>query len=109
MGGQTNGRDMDGRSFRFENNTRVFDFLYELDETGWHERQWHSPRLDTRHTHGTGCTLASAIATELGRGVPLVDAVESARRFVRAALEAAPGFGGGNCPLGHQAVQQSRS
>jgi hydroxymethylpyrimidine/phosphomethylpyrimidine kinase len=62
-------------------------------------------RIETRHTHGTGCTLASAIATQLGKGLPLVQAVEDARSFVRAALLAAPGFGAGNGPLGHQAVR----
>ncbi len=62
-------------------------------------------RIDTRHTHGTGCTLASAIATCLGQGLPLTEAVERARAFVRATLLAAPGFGSGHGPLGHQAVR----
>jgi hydroxymethylpyrimidine/phosphomethylpyrimidine kinase len=74
---------------------------------GREDRVWRAPRIDTRHTHGTGCTLASAIATELGRGVALDEAVKRARRFVRAAIEAAPGFGSGSGPMGHQAVQQS--
>lgn len=68
-------------------------------------RIWRAMRIETRHTHGTGCTLASAIATLLGQGKPLVEAVEGARRFVRAALLAAPGFGEGNGPLGHHAVR----
>jgi hydroxymethylpyrimidine/phosphomethylpyrimidine kinase len=68
---------------------------------------WQAPRIETRHTHGTGCTLASAIATGLGAGLALVDAVERGRAFVRAALEAAPGFGAGHGPLGHQAVSLS--
>lgn len=62
-------------------------------------------RIDTRHTHGTGCTLSSAIATLLGRGESLADAVMQARRFVFAAIEAAPGYGAGHGPLGHQAVR----
>ena len=66
---------------------------------------WRSARIETRHTHGTGCTLASAIATLLGSGLPLAEAVERGRAFVRAALEAAPGFGAGHGPLGHQAVR----
>ncbi len=66
-----------------------------------------APRLVTRHTHGTGCTLASAIATYLGMGQSLVEAVDNARAFVRSAITAAPGFGSGNGPLGHQAVTQS--
>lgn len=58
-------------------------------------------RIHTRHTHGTGCTLSSAIATYLGRGLPLPEAVDRARLFVRSALRAAPGFGAGHGPLGH--------
>lgn len=58
-------------------------------------------RIHTPHTHGTGCTLSSAIATYLGRGLPLAEAVDRARLFVRSALRAAPGFGRGNGPLGH--------
>lgn len=70
---------------------------------------WRSPRIATRHTHGTGCTLASAIATELGKGAALEEAIRCARAFVRAALLAAPGFGAGQGPLGHQAVRQFSS
>lgn len=58
-------------------------------------------RIHTRHTHGTGCTLSSAIATYLGKGLPLPEAVDRARLFVRSALRAAPGFGAGSGPLGH--------
>ena len=66
---------------------------------------WRALRIVTRHTHGTGCTLASAIATGLGEGKPLAEAISNARAFVRAALEAAPGFGEGHGPMGHQAVR----
>lgn len=62
-------------------------------------------RIHTRHTHGTGCTMSSAIATHLARGLDLPEAVERARRFVRSAIQAAPGFGGGSGPLGHTAAQ----
>ena len=64
-------------------------------------------RIDTRHTHGTGCTLSSAIATLLGRGETLPEAVRRAREFVFAAIAAAPGYGAGSGPLGHQAVRGS--
>jgi len=64
-------------------------------------------RIDTRHTHGTGCTLSSAIATLLGYGQPLEHAVRLARQFVYRAIENAPGFGKGNGPLGQQAVRGS--
>ena len=64
-------------------------------------RCWSDPRIETTSTHGTGCTLASAIAAGLGHGLALPEAVDQARRYVRAALQAAPGFGAGNGPLGH--------
>lgn len=64
-------------------------------------------RIDTRHTHGTGCTLSSAIATLLGHGQPLEHAVRLARQFVVRAIQAAPGYGEGSGPLGHQAVRRA--
>src|SRR5438132_414282 len=60
-------------------------------------------RLDSRDTHGTGCTLASAIATGLGHGCPLAEAIAEARQFVRRAILAAPGFGSGHGPMAHWA------
>jgi hydroxymethylpyrimidine/phosphomethylpyrimidine kinase len=62
---------------------------------------FESRRLETRHTHGTGCTLASALACGLAQGMPLREAVLRARAYVRAAMLAAPGFGAGHGPLGH--------
>lgn len=59
-------------------------------------------RIETRHSHGTGCTLASAIAVHLARRRPLPEAVARARAFLRTALAAAPGLGGGHGPMGHQ-------
>ena len=64
-------------------------------------RVFSAPRIPSRHTHGTGCTLASALATGLGSGRPLVEAVARARDYVRDAIRAAPGFGRGHGPLGH--------
>jgi len=66
---------------------------------------WRSDRIETRPPHGTGCTLSSAIATGLGQGLPLEEAIARGRDFVRAALLAAPGFGAGHGPMGHQAVR----
>ncbi len=57
-------------------------------------------RIASRHTHGTGCTLASALAVGLAAGLPIDAAVEQARAFVRHALLNAPGFGEGHGPLG---------
>ncbi|MGE4322735.1 MAG: bifunctional hydroxymethylpyrimidine kinase/phosphomethylpyrimidine kinase [Sphingobium sp.] len=67
---------------------------------GGGERAWHSPRIDTPHTHGTGCTLASAIAMGLGQGMAIDRAIDRARDYVRAALMIAPGLGGGHGPMG---------
>ena len=66
-------------------------------------KRFESARIDTRHTHGTGCTLASAIATGLGAGRSLADAVGQGRDFVRRAILAAPGFGSGHGPMAHWA------
>lgn len=65
------------------------------------EHRFRSRRIETRHTHGTGCTLASAIATGLGAGLPLDRAVERGIAYVGRAIAAAPGYGGGHGPLGH--------
>ena len=68
--------------------------------------QFDDARIDTRHTHGTGCTLSSAIATLVGHGQPMHHAIRLGRQFTRAAIENAPGLGDGNGPLGHQAVRR---
>jgi hydroxymethylpyrimidine/phosphomethylpyrimidine kinase len=81
---------------------RVVDRLITADGAF---ASFDDPRIDTRHTHGTGCTLSSAIATFLGKGWPLRDAVTEARLFVRRALLAAPGFGAGHGPMGHHATR----
>jgi hydroxymethylpyrimidine/phosphomethylpyrimidine kinase len=87
-------------------NDLVFDCLYQRSSMGeLQQRGFEHARVETRHSHGTGCTLSSAIATELGRGADLGEAVDRARKFVRAALLAAPGFGAGYGPMGHQAVR----
>jgi hydroxymethylpyrimidine/phosphomethylpyrimidine kinase len=67
---------------------------------------WTDSRIETRSTHGTGCTLASAVATGLGQGMELVQSVERARLFVRLALHDAPGLGQGHGPMGHQFVRE---
>ena len=69
------------------------------------EIDWTDPRIETDATHGTGCTLASAIATGLAAEWELPEAVARARRFVRIALREAPGLGRGHGPMGQQAVR----
>ena len=76
----------------------VIDRLVRADGT---TLSFEGSRIATRHSHGTGCTLSSAIATYLGMGLPLEEAIDRARGFVRSALRAAPGFGAGAGPLGH--------
>lgn len=62
-----------------------------------------SPRQQTRHTHGTGCTLSSAIACGLAEGLSIPLAVGRARDYVQSAIAHAPGFGHGHGPLNHLA------
>ncbi len=79
-----------------EEGDALADALIETDNM----TSWQGQRIDTSSTHGTGCTMASAIATFLGQGDSLPSAVERARTFVRVALHAAPGLGGGSGPVG---------
>lgn len=76
---------------------RVVDVLM----TPHGEATFEGDRIDTRHTHGTGCTLASACATGLAQGLTLHAAVARASSYVREALARAPGFGSGHGPLDH--------
>jgi hydroxymethylpyrimidine/phosphomethylpyrimidine kinase len=64
-------------------------------------RVFESPRIETKATHGTGCTLASAIAVYNSLGEPLEPSVEKARTYLMEAIRRAPGFGQGHQPLGH--------
>jgi hydroxymethylpyrimidine/phosphomethylpyrimidine kinase len=84
-----------------EEGDALADALIEEDNM----TSWQGQRIDTTSTHGTGCTLASAIALFLARGVRLADAVARAREFVRVALHEAPGLGGGAGPIGQSAVR----
>ena len=69
--------------------------------TGDTVETFESPRIDTPHTHGTGCTLASAIATGLGQGLDLRTAVVRARAYLYEAIRTAPGLGHGHGPVNH--------
>jgi hydroxymethylpyrimidine/phosphomethylpyrimidine kinase len=68
---------------------------------GTDEHVWRRPRMETRSTHGTGCTLSAAIAAGLAHGRPLVTAVDQAIQYVARAIYSAPGLGGGRGPLNH--------
>ncbi len=65
------------------------------------EERFQHPRMDTPHTHGTGCTLASACAAGLAQGLPLAEAVGRAHAYTIEAIRQAPGYGGGHGPLDH--------
>jgi len=76
---------------------RLTDLLVTADGT----EAFEGKRLATRHTHGTGCTLASAIATGIAQDLSVRDAVVRARAYVTAAIASAPGYGQGHGPLDH--------
>jgi hydroxymethylpyrimidine/phosphomethylpyrimidine kinase len=75
----------------------VVDILFD----GREFRSWRRPRLDTRSTHGTGCTLSAAIAAGLAQGRGLVEAIEDGLDYVHRAIASAPGLGAGHGPLNH--------
>jgi hydroxymethylpyrimidine/phosphomethylpyrimidine kinase len=75
--------------------------VVDMFSDGHKTKEWRDAKIDSRHTHGTGCTLASAITTGIAQGMQMIDAIERARRYVRRAIEEAPGFGSGQGPLNH--------
>jgi hydroxymethylpyrimidine/phosphomethylpyrimidine kinase len=77
------------------------DIITDVLITPAGSRVWESPRIVSRHTHGTGCTLASAIAVGLAQGLAIETAVDRARDYVQRAIANAPGFGRGHGPLDH--------
>ncbi len=66
-------------------------------------REFPAPRIDTRHTHGTGCTYSAAITAGLALGLGLGDAVAKAKRFIHEAIRTAPQLGRGSGPVNHHA------
>jgi hydroxymethylpyrimidine/phosphomethylpyrimidine kinase len=73
--------------------------------TGHELMDFTAARIDTPHTHGTGCTYSAAITAELAKGVPLVTAVRRAKRFITDAIETNPGLGSGSGPVNHWALR----
>ena len=84
------------------------DEVVDLFWDGQSEVVFRGPRIDTRHTHGTGCSLSAAIAAGLARGAGLEEAVGRAVRWVREAIAGAPGLGGGDGPVNHFAEVVSK-
>jgi hydroxymethylpyrimidine kinase/phosphomethylpyrimidine kinase len=83
--------------------------LVDLLWDGVREHVWRRPRLETRNTHGTGCTLSAAIAAGLARGAALGDAVDAGLDFVARAIREAPGLGRGHGPVNHFVEVPGRS
>ncbi len=77
------------------------DQVTDLLITSEGENLLQGPRIHSRHTHGTGCTLASACAVGIAQGLSLPQAVGRARRYVIEAMARAPGYGAGHGPLDH--------
>jgi len=79
------------------------DLLVDLLVTRNGIRRFQHPRIETRSTHGTGCTLSAAITAGLALGRPLEDAVLTALEYVQRAIATAPGLGAGYGPINHSA------
>ncbi|MGC2854453.1 bifunctional hydroxymethylpyrimidine kinase/phosphomethylpyrimidine kinase [Novispirillum sp. DQ9] len=94
-------RALDAQAVLLKGGHLEGDDLLDLLITPDTVSRYHGRRLDTAHTHGTGCTLASAIATGIAQGLDLPAAVARARDYVRVAIETAPGLGHGHGPLNH--------
>jgi hydroxymethylpyrimidine/phosphomethylpyrimidine kinase len=75
--------------------------VVDLLITGDGETPFEGPRIASRHTHGTGCTLASACAVGLAQGLTLEAAVSRAWGYTAEAIRRAPGLGAGAGPLDH--------
>jgi hydroxymethylpyrimidine/phosphomethylpyrimidine kinase len=75
--------------------------LADLLWDGSREWTWRRAKVETTHTHGTGCTLSAAAAACLAQGLPLQDAVDRAIDYVARAIESAPGLGEGSGPVNH--------
>jgi hydroxymethylpyrimidine/phosphomethylpyrimidine kinase len=79
------------------------DVLFAAGEV----RRFTAQRIDTRSTHGTGCTFSSAIAGYLALGMPVAEAVGAAKRYLTGAIEHAPGLGSGHGPVNHSWQQRT--
>lgn len=80
-----------------DTSTMLTDYLVSAEGT----EAITLPRLNSRNTHGTGCTMASAIAAGLAHGLSLSAATRQARAYLQEAIQTAPGFGAGHGPVNH--------
>jgi hydroxymethylpyrimidine/phosphomethylpyrimidine kinase len=81
--------------------------LVDLLFDGYSYHELKSTRIDTRHTHGTGCTFAAAIAAQLAKGSTVEKAVFTAKQFIHAAIKQELGIGSGHGPTNHWAYRKS--
>jgi hydroxymethylpyrimidine/phosphomethylpyrimidine kinase len=79
------------------------DALDVLCFQGGHLHLLTTPRIQTPHTHGTGCTYSAAVTAGLAQGLPLLEAVSRAKKFITEAIRTNPGLGGGSGPVNHHA------
>ncbi len=75
----------------------AIDLLYD----GQHFHTYPAPRIETVHTHGTGCTYSAAITALLARGLPLTEALPRAKHYITEAIRSNPGLGRGQGPVNH--------
>jgi hydroxymethylpyrimidine/phosphomethylpyrimidine kinase len=93
----TGGHGWDEASGVAAAGVQIVDLLFD----GHRFREFLTPRVESRHTHGTGCTFASAVAAGLALGRDLPDAAARAQQYVAGAIAHAPGIGHGRGPLDH--------
>jgi len=86
-----------------EDQKESIDLLYDGDDF----HLFKSPRYETKNTHGTGCTFSAAITAELAKGDSVYNAVQTAKRFISAAIKDDLGIGGGHGPTNHWAYKRS--
>ncbi|WP_339203626.1 bifunctional hydroxymethylpyrimidine kinase/phosphomethylpyrimidine kinase [Paenibacillus sp. FSL K6-3182] len=79
----------------------LVDLIYDGEQFVYLE----SKRIDTKHTHGTGCTFSAAIAAEIAQGKPVLEAIRTAKAFIQAAIEDKLGIGSGHGPTNHFAYR----
>lgn len=94
-------REMGARAVLVKGGHLSGDEAIDLLDDGGHVELFRAPRIETDSTHGTGCTLAAAIAACLARGMNLGDAVGAAKRFVTEAIRRSPQLGRGFSPVNH--------
>lgn len=89
-----------------EERDTATDTVFMADGTSF---KMVSARIDTKHTHGTGCTFSAALTAFLGQGIPLKEALVEAKKFVQLALENPLGIGHGHGPTNHFAYKQLKA